>query len=59
MYLARPQSCLSTYCMVKKGGGVQHMSVPSFPVMSFYFLQGDKGGFHHMFVPGFPCVMSF
>ena len=34
------------------------MSVPSFPFMSFYFLQGDKGCFHHRFVPGFPCVMS-
>ena len=30
-----------------------------FPVMSSYFLQGDKRGFHDMFVPGFPCVMSF
>ena len=59
LYLARAQSCLSTYCMLKKGVVCNICLYLAFPVMSFYFLQGDTRGFHHMFVPGFPCVMSF
>ena len=57
LYLARFQSCLSTSWMVKKGvvcsiclygekGVVCSICLYLvFPVMSFYFLQGDKGWF--------------